>query len=238
MEAIEIVLLIAGVLIFVLSFVIPAKKEEMSAEAKESARKEIAELISADVETAKGKIGDIVDETVNYSIEKTERSLERMTNEKIMAVNEYADTVLGEINKNHTEVMFLYDMLNEKHQSIKETAAEVTQAVKRAEMMTGEAVVLEPTQVENFKAEPVAKKTKTEKSSAKKARSEKQIENMPVLTNSPDLNFIPDGNDDGKNNNDMILALHKQGKSNVAIAKELGLGVGEVKLVIGLFEGM
>ena len=41
-----------------------------------------------------------------------------------------------------------------------------------------------------------------------------------------------------ENNNDEILRLHREGKSKVAIAKELGLGVGEVKLVIDLFEGM
>ena len=29
--------------------------------------------------------------------------------------------------------------------------------------------------------------------------------------------------------------MHEEGKSNMAIAKELGLGVGEVKLVIDLF---
>ena len=34
------------------------------------------------------------------------------------------------------------------------------------------------------------------------------------------------------------MELHKAGKSNMAIAKELGLGLGEVKLVIDLFEGM
>ncbi|MBP5746342.1 MAG: hypothetical protein J6W58_08610 [Lachnospiraceae bacterium] len=40
------------------------------------------------------------------------------------------------------------------------------------------------------------------------------------------------------NSNDRILELHKAGKSNMAIAKELGLGIGEVKLVIDLFEGI
>ena len=45
------------------------------------------------------------------------------------------------------------------------------------------------------------------------------------------------GNDSEKNNNDRILQLHKAGKSNMAIARELGLGIGEVKLVIDLFEG-
>ena len=38
-----------------------------------------------------------------------------------------------------------------------------------------------------------------------------------------------------KNSNEMIRKLHEQGKSNMQIAKELGLGVGEVKLVIDLF---
>ena len=40
-----------------------------------------------------------------------------------------------------------------------------------------------------------------------------------------------------ENNNDRILRLYKEGYSNVDIAKELGLGVGEVKLVINLFKG-
>ena len=44
-----------------------------------------------------------------------------------------------------------------------------------------------------------------------------------------------DSGSDGRN--EEIIRLHKAGKSNVAIAKELDMGVGEVKLVIGLFEG-
>ena len=42
----------------------------------------------------------------------------------------------------------------------------------------------------------------------------------------------------GRNSNERILELHKAGRSNMAIAKELGLGLGEVKLVIDLFEGV
>ncbi|MBR6771044.1 MAG: hypothetical protein IKM28_07390, partial [Lachnospiraceae bacterium] len=38
------------------------------------------------------------------------------------------------------------------------------------------------------------------------------------------------------NHNEEILRLHKLGKSPKAIAKELGLGVGEVRLVIELFK--
>ena len=46
-----------------------------------------------------------------------------------------------------------------------------------------------------------------------------------------------DNSANGENNNDRILSLHKKGMSNIDIAKELGLGVGEVKLVINLFKG-
>ena len=37
------------------------------------------------------------------------------------------------------------------------------------------------------------------------------------------------------NHNQMILEKYKEGKSAIEIAKALGLGVGEVRLVIGLF---
>lgn len=40
------------------------------------------------------------------------------------------------------------------------------------------------------------------------------------------------------NCNERILELRRQGKSKVAIAKELGLGVGEVKLVIDLYQNV
>lgn len=60
------------------------------------------------------------------------------------------------------------------------------------------------------------------------------------IADGPDLNLGENkvGKTGGRNNNERILELHNAGKSNVAIAKELGLGVGEVKLVIGLFEGI
>lgn len=81
----------------------------------------------------------MVDEAIGYAVEKTERSLERLTNEKIMAVNEYSDTVLQEIHKNHEEAMFLYDMLNDKHDNLKNTVSEVNRTVKEVEQTKQEA---------------------------------------------------------------------------------------------------
>lgn len=40
-----------------------------------------------------------------------------------------------------------------------------------------------------------------------------------------------------ENSNDIILNMHRNGSSIIEIAKQLGLGVGEVKLVIDLYQG-
>ena len=50
----------------------------------------------------------------------------------------------------------------------------------------------------------------------------------------PNQNNGP-GKNGQNNNNQKILDLYNEGKSNLEIAKELGLGIGEVRLVIDLF---
>lgn len=293
MNITELILLIFGGIVFTVSFFLPSgdrKEKEAIGKAEEE---EIKDIIGREVEEAKTKINDIVDETITYSMEKTERSMERLTNEKIMAVNEYSDTVLEQINKNHKEAVFLYDMLNDKHENLKntvseavKTASEVKQTVKDAEVTAREAKeqaveikeqisagreqekiqVQEATQeqipvtekvfipIQAPRVEVVAesmaaemerepekpkkktiRKTKTEVSAQKEetADSEKTEKASKV-----DLSMAAPGKTGGRNSNERILELHKAGKSNMAIAKELGLGIGEVKLVIDLFEGI
>ena len=134
MEITEIVLLIAGGIIFILSFLIPEKKGEVSAQSKDLAKEEIADMVSREMESIRGQVDGVLEEAVTYAMEKTERSLERLSNEKIMAVNEYSDTVLSEIHKNHEEAMFLYDMLNSKHTNLKNTVSEIDRTVKEADL--------------------------------------------------------------------------------------------------------
>lgn len=72
--------------------------------------------------------------------------------------------------------------------------------------------------------------------------SEKQIEINPI---EKDETIIKETNQEvqekislketKETNHDIILRMNKEGKSNLEIAKELGLGVGEVKLVVDLF---
>lgn len=229
MTAMEIALLVLGAVAFVASFIVPEIKKET--EENHSINPEhVHKIIEEQVEEARQKVDDIVKETTEYAVEKTERSLEKLSNEKIMAVNEYSDTVLEEINKNHKEVMFLYDMLNEKQEDLKSTIREVENTKKStkesfdAARETAESVESSDAFMQGLMPEKVNHSV------------EKVLEPVSKKDVDVEINFEA-GEEDGKNKNERILILHESGKSNVAIAKELGLGVGEVKLVIDLFEG-
>lgn len=313
MGVMGIVLIVVGSIILVLSFVLPASRnEDIVNQTPKIDENLINELVEKEIQNAKSHINDIVDETITYSMEKTERAMERLTNEKIMSVNEYSEQVLGTINKNHQEVMFLYDMLNDKHDNLVNTvseaskkAQEIKQTVQDVEITVKEAIG----SVEEKPAEKQGRKTKAQASEKKdfdiagetaanvedtdadnkkaksqrtaRGRKKKTTEENNAVENLKEDNaasadnmsdalaedsFVPispqkievvngmiqedidnessitggagdqQGEEKSHNNNEKILRLHKLGKSKTAIAKELGLGVGEVKLVIDLFE--
>lgn len=267
MSMAQIVLLIIGLILFIASFVIPEKKQELSPQLKEEAEREARRLVEEAVDSARENLQDSTDETVRYAIEKTERALERVTNEKVMSISEYAETVIEDINKNHNQVLFLYDMLNDKQETIKKSVSEAEGKVKKIEHKLEQTAQQEEKKPEALKAEPEKtepKKTRTRrKAESKPAEAKASNESFEILTveqltaqndkvigeakaekplkqaSNVDMPFLnPEGNDNNGNSNEQILKLHREGKSNVAIAKQLGLGIGEVKIVIDLFEGM
>lgn len=235
MGVLEIVLLVIGCVIFVLSFVIPATREEVLENTEALEKNEIENLVSQEMDKLRSHVDAVVDETIEYSLEKTERSLERLSNEKIMAVNEYADTVLQEIHRNHEEVVFLYDMLNDKHTNLKNTVTEVNRTVKKVTETQKEAEAV----VQSFqKLTPDSVSADTAKKSEKNSAFKEDVKEKTENSTAVDISFTGGLNAEERNSNEKIMELHKQGKSNVAIAKELGLGVGEVKLVIDLYQNM
>ena len=70
-------------------------------------------------------IDNIIEQKMQDIEDKTEARLDKLSNTKILEMNEYADGVLKELNRNHNEVMFMYDMLNEKDKEIKTTVKDV-----------------------------------------------------------------------------------------------------------------
>lgn len=247
----EILLILLGILAFVASFVIPEKLSDKNSADMKIPEEKIRELIENEVKQASYQIEEKVEETITATTEKTERYMERMSNEKIMAIQEFSDTVMNQINKNHEEAVFLYDMLNNKHAQVKNTAAEINSKVKSAKEaekdrmqqiadngetvessvdMTGkeDSVVIHIGEDVQKVKEPATKR----KVPAKKNVMKKSIDTEKM--SGIEVQFEPDS--DMGSNKDKILKLHQEGKSNMAIAKSLGLGIGEVKLIIDLFE--
>ena len=379
MNWLEVALLVFGVGAFAGSFLIREKTKEHE-EGQQIDPELIRSVIDKEMRDARERVTEVVDETLAYAVEKTERASERISNEKIMAIDEYSETVLADINKSHQEVMFLYDMLNDKHNNLKETVKHVDKTAKEAEEAANAAAVAlaakakeEAEAKEREKQEEANRKKLLETAATDKDAQEKEyarrqmarlilpmqqemtmhrqldaralemtawaynagnrvqeekpaelrplvvksVEIVPAdVVNSNDMQPVaesitsvnpvsaadlqalgsrpedmkvvdvkpadirpvevysfaeqaphierpvkkeapafapentasamkqpdeyaaqPSAGDLNENNNDRILRLHKEGYSNVDIAKELGLGVGEVKLVVNLFKG-
>lgn len=254
----EIILIIVGVITLVISFLIPAgRKESVTTPAPQIDEKQIRDLIEKEIQSARNHINDVVDETLTYSMEKTERAMERLTNEKIMAVNEYSEQVLEAINKNHQEVIFLYDMLNDKHENLVNTVSEATQKAKEIKQTVQDAEITVKEVAESLPTEEMPESIETEEkvASERPVQEEAKTEFIPIAPKKVEViqSAVQETAEQErmaqeqaavkseeiageKNNNNTILRLHKLGMSQTAIAKELGLGVGEVKLVIDLFE--
>ncbi|MCR5734874.1 MAG: hypothetical protein K6G22_09745 [Lachnospiraceae bacterium] len=136
MTAMEITLLVVGVIIFAASFFIKDKEETKTKDQLEEEKRQIRSLMENELEDMKIKVNDATNETVEYAMDKAERSLEKVSNEKIMAVNEYSTMVMEEIDKSHKEVMFLYDMLNDKQADVKASVRKADATVREVQGMS------------------------------------------------------------------------------------------------------
>jgi len=325
----EIVLIVAGFFAIIFGYLLPTNKD-IDEDDKLLMEREIRELVRREVEDQKETIENMVDDTVDNSLDRTERAMERISNEKLSAIGDYSDTVINDIHKNHDEVMFMYDMLNDKHKKLTSVVSEVTkktdeawQAVKDAEATARDATELaeslkstqdvvsgkknvrailldedkdmisgikipykekavvpaanpHPIMESKPKTVPVEPKVSVPLESgyvdANNVKELKELDKIPaqVISRSQasGLHVIGNtGNDtsqekeivsakvvsisegktanldrnmreltavDPASQNKKIIEMHKAGKSNMVIARELGLGIGEVKLVIDL----
>ncbi len=284
MSILEIVLLVGGALIFALGFIVPesvAGKDESGKKAEER----VDRIIRDREDEIRNRIREIVDETREQAEEGTKRELERISNEKIMAVNDYSKVVMDDIEKNHKEVMFLYDMLDHKSADLKNTIRkadsvgreqkpaqaaytapvssapgsparvsgmdrlrgkinpapakeEVPQPVKtemQAEKLRKAAEEAQAVEVPAEKITSAApavvrsEEQKTEETVSVKKAAEDIFEAAPEIIEEPAVS-------PAVNRNEKVRSMHRDGASNVEIAKSLGMGVGEVNLIIDLYE--
>lgn len=222
MTAVEITLIIVGIVFLLVSFLVQEKLSPKDIESITNlSENELKIIVEKQLKNANDQVEDAITDVVEDKTETTKRALERETNEKIMAIDEYSNTVLESMNKTHNEILFLYSMLNDKHTELTDLATQLQQFSEH--MKNTENEVLENLALA---AQDVRQKVN---------------ETKPIDENEAILASLgTDGQEadqDQINHNDRILMLHQQGFSDVEIARELGLGLGEVKLVIGLFKG-
>ena len=317
MTTLEITLILVGIVFLIGSFMVKDKlsKNDLDKIADMSAE-ELKVITEKEIKNAESAIDGMLDEHIASKTDETKRDLEKETNSKIMAINEYSDTVLDSINKSHNEIMFLYSMLNDKHEELtrlsgniekitaqakktfepveaskinnlsnktvlnakpvvnaapvsnrqavtesrgiassdivtgtKNTASVKKQNVSAQNMMSQHAAVqnimsqntvvrntaVPNTVVPNMAAQnavaqnvAVSNMTAQNMTASNTAMQSRNLSDTDVQSGRVyDISEI--------NHNPQILRLYKSGKNIVEIAKELGLGKGEVKLVIDLY---
>ena len=227
----EIVLLLIGIICIAVSFMFSVKLDgpertqssgtKLSDNQKEDIRRQITSVFNE--QTAR------ITQTVE---DRTRDELERLSNQKIKEFAEYSDTVLGEINKSHNEVMFLYDMLNEKTKEVHNNIRDMQKAADKQKT----AVDTERSHHAPKDNPDVDKNHMEEAAMLYNAEISAAVDVNKTLTVNPDENMTS-ATEDGDSKRENVLKLYKQGKSVIEIAKTLGIGVGEVKLVLDLFKG-
>lgn len=285
MTAFEVVLLLCGIICVTVSFIMGDSKKKNTDDKDYDAN-----LTEEQKEDIRRQVTDIIDEEMLNASEKTEVSLDKISNTRILEMNEYADNILGEINRNHNEAVFLYDMLNDKAKEVKSTVKDVNVTKKQVEKIQAE--------VTSAAANPEEDNAYADKSGDKSQhRSEHEFRSMtpeivreidmPVTSEYDDSqendsygtggadindgmdmvspqelmavsqmlgqdiqqniqqniqtvsaqdNGMHDNGTHGLNRNDEILSMYESGMDSRQIAKELNLGIGEVRLVIDLYK--
>lgn len=236
MTAIEVALLLIGVVFILGSFFIIEKLSptELSRVA-ELSEDELRMVMDRELETAGAKISDMADQAVDLSMNQIQRKMEKDTNEKIMAISEYSDSVMEKLQKINNEVTFLYSMLGDKHTELNESMAQLNDLILecQAAQAQTEAAKQLYRELQNCPVQDDAA------SEADKVSDEADEEKQPEeLEKQPGLETVEDTDDVVRANiREKILERYRAGEDLKDVARDLGLGFGEVKLIVELYKG-
>lgn len=123
----DIILVVVGLIIIVISFVISEndKDEEKDIPAPVMTRELLESSIDDLNEVITKKFDRKFEERWEETIADADDQMGQISNEKIMAVHDFSAEVLEKINQNHEDVIFLYKMLNDKEEELKQMALEI-----------------------------------------------------------------------------------------------------------------
>ena len=224
----EIALIIIGIVMIFASFYVTEKLSQQDIEQISlMSEKELKVIADKQVRAIKSEVETSVNVYVDEAIEVTQRGLEKETNNKIMAVSEYSETVLENINKSHNEIMFLYSMLNDKQSEAATLVSDLQRITKQIRDMDLENIIA--------KAEELTNTVSFEPMPVQIVETVEEERVINETTNLKDFQDVAESTVPVLSKNEQILLLYKEGKDEVEIAKTLDCGLGEVRLVIGLY---
>ena len=248
MTMIEIILLLAGCVFMIGSFFISEKlsSSELNKIA-ELSEDELKKIIEREVNNAGTQMDEVIEQKIEEAGEQAERAMEKESNEQIMQIHEYSETVKESMKKTHDEIMFLYSMLNDKHTEmtsmtgdLQRLAADIRNLQENLSAKAGTSirkpvaeshVVQQPVMKQNAVVQPMTETIDVQ------PEPEVQVNRFQEIQEPEQKTEKPETADAQGMSNDMILKLYEQGLSKVEIAKQLGRGLGEVNLVIELYKG-
>ncbi len=299
MGGLEIGLLAIGAIFFIGSFFIQEKLSSSDVDQiKKLSEKEVKIILEKHLQSAETQIENAIYSKMDESFAEMERRSDRETNEKIMAIAEYSDNIISKMDKTHEEIMFMYDMLNDKQDKITQITKDAQNYESHLRGMTEEITNLEmtlpqPEFSQQYNEPPVlhqyaqtgytqqeyanagytqqdysnAGYTQQEDANAGYAQQEYSNEgytqqgydmsqeaagysdadqyeqtSVPEQESVPEvkeatpppiaLNLTAESEDDNK---DKIISMYNQGYTQVEIAKKIGVGLGEIQLILGLY---
>ena len=233
MTMIEIILLLVGCVFMIGSFFISEKlsSSELNKIA-ELSEDELKKIIEREVNNAGTQMDEVIEQKIEEAGEQAERAMEKESNEQIMQIHEYSETVMESMKKTHDEIMFLYSMLNDKHTEmtsmtgdLQRLAADIRNLQENLSAKAGTSI-RKPVAESHVVQQPVMKQNAVV-----------QVNRFQEIQEPEQKTEKPETADAKGMSNDMILKLYEQGLSKVEIAKQLGRGLGEVNLVIELYKG-
>ena len=262
MTAVEVVLILIGVVFLLGSFFVTERltPTEISHVA-ELSEDQLRIVMEREMGVASAKISDMVDNTVDLSVDKVQRSMEKVSNEKIMAISEYSDSVMEKLKKINNEVTFLYSMLGDKHnelnecmnqlnglllecQALREDAlqkqAEAKLAQRQYQTMQNARPSLQETRFRTEEPTAVTSSKQQEQQDLEAAFDKAiQVESASEATIRQAARKMEEvGQERSKDSiRDEVLDLFSAGEDLRNIARSMGLGFGEVKLIVELYKG-
>ncbi len=234
MTGLEIALLLIGVVFVVGSFFVaerltPGEVNQLSNMSKD----QMNQILDNSFKNAQQQIETKIEEQIDVSVERMQRKMQKDSEAGMASIKEYSDQVMEDVHKTHTEVMFLYSMLTDKEDELKKSVSEA--AVLAAQLNRASE------QVEELSDEP-PKGLFSQAASATSSPAPMQADGLLEDVTPQEALFaesLPPSPEEflRADKRAEVLKRRKEGVLPVDIARELGIGKGEVQLILGLYEG-